>query len=574
MNVLDRLQSDTMVPAQSRMAQRQGRRDVDAVNRYRANYVDTAKGRYEGMHVVLRPSRPFAVGERSAHFDTLFAYFIDLVQDPSRARRKDRDVHNRMRQDLQILGCLNVRKLATIHLKREWQPASDLPLHKEIAAKFEGWFEQQYRITETLNNFLDSILDGISINEVVWKLNEGDFTYGIDRMFPCFKDRFVFSKDGRLCMLTRRNVFYGDLVHPWQFIKHVYNISGGSWSNPTDEARLYWGQGLEDNLYPNYFFKTVVLNLYTRWLQRLSSGVFVARYPAKNPEARSTALELLEAYQEDEELAYPSGPEWDVDIKEATRAPADTYLSFIEYMDRQMSKAILGSTLIIDQGDVGTQSLGEVHERTTFGRITEYDRLGLTETINRELVPVMAQLNHIRAEDCPKFDMPLDETSPATGQILEAFVLLQSLGYDISAEMISEKTGFRRPKPGETILMVPMAGLMDGSMDGMTQETDGGPLSNIDASTPEGMAKMRSLIMRTAYRHQSKRTRYQLAAGGLEEPHRHHVDLDKTGNGETSPGPNGHKHEVRCWRCVPVENHAHDVLVSNQDLESVVRALA
>jgi phage gp29-like protein len=572
--LLDRFNGSSMVDAQSRPARREGMREVDAVNRYRANHSSTAKGRYEGMHVVMRPSRPFAVGERSAHFDTLFAYFIDLVQDPSRARRKDRDVHNRMRQDLQILGCINVRKLATIHLKREWIPSSDLPEDKMIAAKFESWFEQQYRITETLGNLLDAVLDGISIQEVVWKLNESDFSYGIDRMFPCFKDRFVFSKDGRLAMLTRRNVFYGDLVHPWQFIKHVYNISGGSSANPTDEARLYWGQGLEDNLYPNYFFKTVVLNLYTRWLQRLSSGVFVARYPAKNPEARATALNLLEAYQEDEELAYPSGPEWEVDIKEATRAPADTYLSFIEYMDRQMSKAILGSTLIIDQGDVGTQSLGEVHERTTFGRITEFDRLGLVETINRELVPVMAQLNHVPADRCPRFDMPLDETTPATATILEAFVLLQSLGYEISAEMISERTGFRRPKPGETILAVPMMGLEDGSMDGATMESDGGPGSNIDMSTPEGMARMRATIFRTAYQHQSKRTKYQLAAGGLDEPHRHTVNLDKQGNGETTPGPNGHKHEVRCFRCVPIENHSHDVLVSNQDLERVVRALS
>jgi phage gp29-like protein len=479
-----------------------------------------------------------------------------------------------MRQDLQVLGCLNVRKLATIHLKREWKPASDHPHHKAVALQFEKWFEGQYRITETLNNFLDATLDGISIQEMVWTLNEKDYTYGLQRMFPCFKDRFVFSKDGRLALLTRKNVFYGDLVHPWQFVKHVYNVSGGSWVNPSDEGRLYWGQGLEDNIYPNYFFKTVVLNLYTRWLQRLSSGVLIARYPDKNPEGRNTALGLLEAYQEDEELAYPSGPDWEIDVKEATRAPADTYLSFIEYIDRQISKAILGSTLIIDSGDVGTQSLGEVHERTTFGRIAEYDRLGLVETINSEVVPVMAQLNKVHPDDVPKFDMPLDETSPATNNILEAFVLLQSIGYDISAEMISEKTGFRRPKPGETLLAVPMMGMMDGSMDGAEQESEGGPLSRFDLSTPEGVQRMRSIVMRSAHNHQSKKCLYQLAAGGIDEPHRHQAHLDKQGNGDSSPGPDGHKHEIRGWRCVPVENHSHDVLVSNQDLDRVVRALA
>jgi phage gp29-like protein len=560
-DLLDKMSQPFGRSQQSRPARREG--------------ANRSAGSYEGMQMVVRPSRPFAIGDRSAHFDTLFGHYIDVVHDPSRAKQRDPDVHNRMRQDLQILGCLNVRKLATIQLRREWTPANETPEAKMVACKFEKWFEQQYRPSETLSNFLDAMLDGISIQEAVWTLNEDDYSFGIKRMFPTYKDRFVFSKDGQLAMKTRHNLFYGELVHPWQFIKHVYNVSGGGFNSPMDEGRLYWGQGLEDHIYPNYFFKTVVLNLYTRWLQRLSAGVLVARYPERNPEGKAIAIELLEAYQEDEELAFPSGDEWDVDIKEATRAPADTYLAFIEYIDRQISKAILGSTLIIDQGDVGSQSLGEVHERTTFGRVSEFDRVGLVETINTELVPPMGKLNHIPKQLWPKFNMPLDETSPASNQILEAFTILQGLGFDVSAEMISEKTGFRRPKPGETLLSVPMSSLMGEGPGGMEQAAGpGGPLTGFDVSKPEGMEKMRQLVYRSGRNGRDKLQVYKLGVGGVLSPHNHEAKLDSGGNGETSKAPDGHRHEIRAYRCVPTDGHSHEVLVSNSDIDRVIRLIA
>lgn len=573
MSVLDRYNSASMVDAQSRAARRMGSREE--VERYKASVPSP----YEGMQLVVRPSRPFSVGHRSAHIDTMFGNYIDLMRDPSRARQKDPEIGNRMRQDLQVLGCLNVRKLATVQLRREFIPANGTPEAATIATRFERLWRQQYREGEAVSAFLDAILDGIVIQECLWERNEDDFTLGIGRLFPTYKDRFVFTKTGRLALLTRANVFYGDAVHPWQFFKHVYNPTGGSWSTPADEGRLYWGRGLEDSIYPTYYFKTVVLSLYTRWLQRLSGGVFVARYPYKDPTARGIALHLLEAYQNDEELAYPSGEEWEVDVKEATKAPSDTFMAFIEYADRALSKALLGSTLIIDQGDVGTQSLGEVHERTTFGRIAEFDRIGFVETMNSEMVPVMGQLNQIPRKLWPKFSMPLDETSPARLQILEAYQLLQTLGFDVSAEMVTETTGFRAAKPGETILALPMPTGMDSL--GMNASQSNGrpgtagpaPLSKFDIASPEGLDRFRSLVYRSGANHTRGRQTYSLASGGIGEPHKHKATLDSTGNGRTDAGPDGHSHEVRRFRCQPVSQHSHDVLISNHDMDFVMRAL-
>jgi len=68
---------------------------------------------YEGLQLIARTPRPFRIGERAAHFDTMMGNLIDVLNDPSRARRRDPDVSNRMRQDLQILGTLQLRQLYT-----------------------------------------------------------------------------------------------------------------------------------------------------------------------------------------------------------------------------------------------------------------------------------------------------------------------------------------------------------------------------------------------------------------------------------------------------------------------------
>ncbi len=568
-DLIDRFNSDSMVSAQSRAARAQGRREE--LQRYAA----ATPSPYEGIQMVVRSTRPFSVGHRSAHMDTLFGNYIDVLRDPSRARMKDPDAGNRMRQDLQILGCLNVRKLATVQLRREFQPANGSPEAGLIASRFDRLWRQQYREGEAVSSMLDAILDGITIMEAKWERNQDDFTVGINRLFPVAKDRFVFAKDGALALLTRQNLFYGDRVHPWQFFKHVYNPTGGSWSRPEDEARIYWGRGLEDSIFPTYYFKTVVLNFYTRWLQRVASPKFVARYPYKDPTARAIAMALLEAFENDEELAFPSGEEWAVDMLEASKTTADSFGSFVEYCDRQLSKAILGSTLIIDQGDVGTQSLGEVHERTTFGRISEFDRAGFVETMNSEVVPVIGQLNRIPRPLWPRFMMPLDETSPARLQILEAYQMLQSLGFDVTAEMVTETTGFRRALPGETLLAMPMPQGMDSLGNNASQSNgEGSPLSRFDLSSPEGLERFRSLVYQTTSNHTRGRRVYSLSAGGLGQVHRHRATLDAKGNGRTDAGPDGHWHDVRNYRCQPANQHSHEVLITNADMERVVRALA
>lgn len=170
--------------------------------------------------------------------------------------------------------------------------------------------------------------------------------------------------------------------------------------------------------------------------------------------------------------------------------------------------------------------------------------------------------------------MPIDETSPGAIQILEAFQILQSLGFDVTAEMVTEKTGFRSAKPGETLLALPQAMMMGQGGEAEQKDGEGSPMSYLNLSSPEGVEKMRDVVYRASSNHTRGKQKYSLSTGGMGEAHRHTATLDKEGNGETDRGPDGHYHEVRKFRCTPVDGHSHDVMIPNGDLDRVVRALA
>lgn len=83
----------------------------------------------------------------------------------------------------------------------------------------------------------------------------------------------------------------------------------------------------------------------------------------------------------------PEGTTMDI-IDSATKGdPHKIFLEQMKYSDSQISKAILGGTMISDNGSSRSQS--EVHERTFNDKISEQDRNNIEFTINDQLLPIL-----------------------------------------------------------------------------------------------------------------------------------------------------------------------------------------
>ncbi len=395
---------------------------------------------------------PFKIGDRTADFRRFFAFWIDIVEDVDISARRDPNAHIKMMRDPQIYACHTIRALATASLPWTIIPANDEPESKMYSAQVEKMLRAMPNWSQVVKNIMLAVPMGLSINEIVWNIGSQGTVYPY-RAFPVHKDRFVFDLDGNLAIRSPVDVFWGERVPDWTFVPHVFDQVPGSFSSPLEEARLFFGFGLNDVLYPTWFAKQILMRMDLRYLERFANAIRVGRYPRRNEQGRQEIQRLFDDMMNEGMVLFPSDEGYDFKLEEASQGGHNSFQQILDYLDRQISKAYLGSTLLLDIGDVGSYSLGRVHERTTFGRIAEFDHHAVSSTVNTYIIPWIFELNSWPKRFMPRHTFTLKE-SHNINELIEALRIAQSMGYRISSEMVEEATGFRQARDDETILQV------------------------------------------------------------------------------------------------------------------------
>ncbi|MEK0369743.1 MAG: DUF935 family protein [Nitrosopumilus sp.] len=123
-----------------------------------------------------------------------------------------------------------------------------------------------------------------------------------------------------------------------------------------------------------------------------------------------------------------------------------TFSDFIEVADKQMSKGIIGSTMVVDEGS--SRSQGETHLKNTNSFIVGYAEM-IENLINDELIPKMAKLGfQITVEDRFNYEQ-IEKVSKL--QWSEIISKLSPL-FDIDPDTINELIGI---KVEEKIIQLP-----------------------------------------------------------------------------------------------------------------------
>jgi len=193
---------------------------------------------------------------------------------------------------------------------------------------------------------------------------------------------------------------------------------------------------------------------------------------------------LLEDLDHHRSVLWPSGEGWEVDFIQAPRAGHDVGMEFLNYIDTQVTKVILGSTLMQQPGERGSFALGAVHTQNVFGSIAEADSLALCDTLEHNWCKWLFEINNIPLELRPKV-VQASGKSVEINQVVDMMLLLAEKGYPVSVEQVAESTGIRPARDGETLLKVnPMGG-----MEGIDLiHGQGSPFQ--EAKRPEGLLKI------------------------------------------------------------------------------------
>jgi len=445
-------------------------------------------GAKDVLQATVRPPRAnrfrsaWRAGERIADFRRFFAFYIDLVEDPDFALAKDPQSHNRMMRDGQIFSSLRLRQLATAvrPLKFRARAGNETAQAVAYARQALDLWGRVRRKTEVIMNMLDAVARGLSVQELIWQI-DSDGAWYTPELVPVHKDRFAYTLRRQLVLRGPVDVFWGEEVPPFTFMPHVFDPEPGSFYEPEQEGSILYGKGLFDRLYPWFFWKQLILRFAFRNAENTASGIRVGRYPRHNVEGKAVMEDLLKDVSNNFAVLFPSDPGYDLEVHQVPNNSHDVLMGLLEYIDKMIVKMILGSTLVTDQGNVGSYTLGLIHERNTFGRIAVKDAQDIEDTLARTLVPWWFEMNNWPDADVP---VPHFSTAPGVnlGEIVNILTTLQDMGFPVSIEMVSEMTGISPPKQGEVIIdFKPDAG---GGLDVQTRNGDGA----IRSQDPVGIA--------------------------------------------------------------------------------------
>ena len=122
----------------------------------------------------------------------------------------------------------------------------------------------------------------------------------------------------------------------------------------------------------------------------------------------------------------------------------------VKLCNGEMSKMILGGTLVSDPGDRGARSLGEVHLRA-MSLLLKSDAENLADTIRRDLfVPlVRANLGDRAPVPTIAFNVEPPEDSKARAERLKLYM---DQGLRVPAEWVYDAEGIPSPKPGDVTI--------------------------------------------------------------------------------------------------------------------------
>jgi phage gp29-like protein len=140
-------------------------------------------------------------------------------------------------------------------------------------------------------------------------------------------------------------------------------------------------------------------------------------------------------------------------IKNDMAASIDLYERFVEYTDKQVSKAVLGQTMTSDvpkSGGLGGAGAAKVHDMVRHD-IADDDAKKLAACWNRDLVKAIVDINLGPRKAYPQImiGFPDEENLELLGKSMSVFI---DRGLRIKQETIAKKFGVELAKPEDDIL--------------------------------------------------------------------------------------------------------------------------
>ena len=417
---------------------------------------------YSVMHpsIGLTPERLSGI-LRQAEFGDPFLY-LELAEE-----MEEKDLH--------YLAVLGTRKNAVAQLELVVRAASSGAEDQRAAAMVrEMIIDGPLQLDSVLFDVLDAVGKGFSATEIIWDTSGREW-------FPAqlkWRDPRWFAFDwisGEAILVRtlsgeaipvanerqtqpahfggRENGIYASMrpgiglqpmtapLAPYKFVTHFAKAKAGLPIRGGLARAAGWA----------YLFKNYVLKDWVTFTEVFGQPLRVGKYHAGASEQDKQAL--LRAVSRIGTDAAAIMPEsMVIEFTEAHQnGSAELYQKFCEYLDAQVSKAVLGQTLTTEMpSSGGSRAAAEVHEGVRRD-ILNADARRLAATLARDLVRPIVELNMGPQLRYPKIELGLPDDSDVK-VFAEIVAMLADRGLRVGQKTILDKLGIAEAGEGEAVL--------------------------------------------------------------------------------------------------------------------------
>lgn len=340
-------------------------------------------------------------------------------------------------RDPHYVGVLGTRRRSVSQIEVTVEAASDAAADIEKADMVRDWLKRD-ELTEEMFNILDCIGKGYSFTEIIWDTSEGQWRpEKLEWRDPRW---FRFNMRDLTTPMKIGEAGQEELLDPFKFIYCQIAAKSGLALRSGIARIAAWG----------WMFKAFSQRDWAIFTQTFGQPLRLGKFGAGASETdRATLFQAVANIAGDCAAIIPESMTIDFIESKTIGSSSDLYERRANWLDQQISKAVLGQTTSTDAIS-GGHAVSQEH-RLVQQDIERADALALSAILNRDLIRPWVDLEYGPQKAYPRLKIARPEPEDLT-QLSSSLSNLVPLGLRVQMSEVRERFGFKDPEEGAEIL--------------------------------------------------------------------------------------------------------------------------
>jgi phage gp29-like protein len=341
-------------------------------------------------------------------------------------------------REFQYRSVLGTRKTAIKSIAPNVKAATEDAEDVAIVDAVKDELVDRPEFRHLVGDLLDGLGKGFAVAELIWRLDAN--RWSVERFEWRDPRLFHFDREYRRHLRIRTTHAHEGLIPPpFKFVTHIPRLKSGLPARNGLARIAAWA----------YMLKSFTLKDWASFLEIHGMPLRVGKYgPGSSAEDRRVLLRAVRDMGADAAAIIPEA--MSIEFQQVGGFSDKPFESMANYIDKQVSKVIIGQTMTADDG--ASKAQAAIHDKVRVD-IKEDDAADLAHTLNEQLVRPWVNLNYgpRPRNRYPQIDFPVMERedlaaySRALGDLVDR-------GLAIEQAEVRDRIGHREPAKGARLL--------------------------------------------------------------------------------------------------------------------------